>query len=157
MALATSTRPIAARREHRRRSLQSEGHSLRRGISLVEVTVAAVVLSALVLMLGQSVGWVATARKDADRRQVALLEAGNVMEQITALPFEEIDNKRGREVRLSDYAHQLLGADALVVEVQAVEGEPKSKRISVGVGYKEPKDRQGLIRLTAWVYDRGGR
>jgi Tfp pilus assembly protein PilV len=128
----------------------------RRGISLVEVTVAAVVMSALVVMLGQAVGWVAVARRDADRRQVATLEAGNVMEQITANTFDGIDAEVARKVTLSDHAHRLLGDDALKVEVQPIEGEPPAKRITVSVAHGGADDGPKAIRLTAWVYDRGG-
>jgi Tfp pilus assembly protein PilV len=129
----------------------------RRGISLVEVTVAAVVMSALVVMLGQAVGWVAVARRDADRRQVATLEAGNVMEQITANTFDGIDAEVARKVRLSDHAHRLLGDDALKVDVQTIEGEPPAKRITVSVAHDGAKNGPGAVRLATWVYDRGGR
>jgi hypothetical protein len=114
-------------------------------------------MAALVVMLGQAVGWVATARREADRQQIAILEAGNVMEQVTANFFDQIDAERARQVRLSDHAHRSLGAEALKVEVQAIESEPPAKRITVAVAYKEPGDPRGAIRLTAWVYDRGGR
>ena len=117
---------------------------------------AAVVLSALVVMLGQAVGWVAVARRESDRRQIALLEAGNVLEQITANPFNQIDAQSALKVKLSDYARQLLGDDALAVDVQTAEGDPPAKRITVAVAYKESDRGQGSIRLTSWVYDRGG-
>ena len=153
---ATSTRSTE---RHRGRSLQiarRERRRSRRGISLVEVTVAAVVMSALVAMLGQAVGWVAMARREADRRQIALLEAANAMERITSHPFDQIDTGDAGQARLSDYARQLLGDDALAVDVQTAEGDPPAKRITVAVAYKESDRGQGSIRLTSWVYDRGG-
>jgi prepilin-type N-terminal cleavage/methylation domain-containing protein len=142
------------------RSLQiarRERHGSRRGFSLVEVTVAAVVLSALVVMLGQAIGWVAVARRDSDRRQIALLEAGNVLEQITANSFDQIDAQSALRVKLSDYARQLLGDDALTIDVQTDEGDAAAKRITVAVAYQESVRGQGSLRLTTWVYDRGGR
>ena len=108
-------------------------------------------------MLGQAVGWVAMARREADRRQIALLEAANAMEQITSHPFDRIDAIHVGEVTLSDYARQLLGDDALAVDVQTVEVEPLAKQITVAVTYKELDRGQGSLRLTSWVYDRGGR
>src|SRR5687767_8593139 len=113
-------------------------------------------MSALVLMLGQAVGWVAVAQRDADLRQIALLEASNVLEQITALPFDALDAQRAQESGLSDHARQLLGADALKVDVQSVNEEPPAKRVTVAVHYKESKTGQGSVRLTAWVFQRGG-
>src|SRR5688500_4730759 len=94
-------------------------HRTRHGISLVEVTVAAVVMSALIIMLGLAVGWVAVARRDVDLRQLALLEAGNVLEQITALPFDAVNAQGAQESKLSDHARQLLGSEALRVDVQS--------------------------------------
>jgi hypothetical protein len=113
-------------------------------------------MAALVVMLGQAVGWVAIAQRDADRRQIALLEAGNVMEQITVESFDEINTELARKVRLSDDAQRLLGDDALSIEVQTLESKPPAKRITIAVGYDEPHDGQRSIRLTAWIYDRRG-
>ena len=134
-----------------------ESARLRRGISLIEVTVAAVVMSALVVMLGQAIGWVAVARRDSDLRQLALLEASNVLEQMTALHFEAVDAKRALETGLSDHASVLLGSDALRVDVQSSDEKPLAKRITVAVQYNEGNAAQGSVRLTAWLFQRGER
>jgi hypothetical protein len=130
----------------------------RQGFTLVEVAAAAVLMTALLLMLGQAVGWVAVARRAADRRQAALLEATGVLEQITATPFAAINADASGNVELSKAARDLLGEDALEVDVQSVADEPAAKRVVVGVRYSQPGETPVTsIHLVTWVFMRGAR
>jgi type II secretory pathway pseudopilin PulG len=127
----------------------------RGGFTLVEATVAAVLMSALLVLLGQAIGWVALAQRQADRRQIALLEASNVLEQVTALAFDAIDLESVKTIGLSADARELLGADALHVDVQADNVTPAAKRVIVEVQFGERQTPEAAVRLTTWVYARG--
>jgi len=130
----------------------------RPGFTLIEVAAAAVLMGALLLLLGQAVGWVAVARRAADRRQAALLEASNVLEQLTAMPFDTIQGDMGEKIGLSKTAADLLGKDALQVDVQLVPDEPAAKRIVVAVRYGAQREAPATsVRLVTWVYQRGAR
>ncbi|MEX2140988.1 MAG: type II secretion system protein [Pirellulales bacterium] len=126
----------------------------RRGFTLFEATVAAVVMSALLVLLGQAVGWVALAQRQADRRQMALLEASNVLEQVTALAFDAIDVESAKSIGLSADGRALLGAEALHVDVEADTATPPAKRIVIEVRYGD-QTPEAAVRLTTWVYERG--
>ena len=62
-------------------------------------------------------GWVALERRAAEQRQRAVLEVANVMERITAYPFEEVTPDLTRRITLSTTAGRSLPDSDLSVEV----------------------------------------
>ena len=62
----------------------------RRGMMLVEVVVAAAIVGTLLVVCLQLLSAAVAQRRAADQRQCALLELGNIMEQVAARPWAEL-------------------------------------------------------------------
>ena len=76
----------------------------RRGIMLMEVAVAGALVGTLLVVCLQLVSAAAAQRRAADQRQCALLELGNVMEQIAARPWAELTTAALSQEKLSPSA-----------------------------------------------------
>lgn len=130
--------------------------STRSAFTLVEVVAAATVLATLLLVVAQAVLWTAASRRTSERRQWALVEANNALEQVTANDWNEINPEQAAKLELSETAREVLGADALSLNVSDVEGEPPARKITVEVRFMETVDSTaGKVRLITWVYRRG--
>ena len=99
-------------------------------------------------------GWVALERRAAEHRQRAVLEVANVMERITAYPFEEVTPDLARRITLSATARQSLPDSELAVE--STDSEPGGGPI--GQADRDPAPLAGRsgewdapVRLTSWI------
>ena len=123
---------IGRRRGSRRRhSLAGAAGSL-----LAEVAMSAVMLMIAMALTMKVLGWVAAERRAWDRRQWAAQEAANLMEQVTARPFDDGHGVVAEALGLSPQAKQLLPEAELKVEVGENDpaGGQGSKRIASGCG-----------------------
>jgi Tfp pilus assembly protein PilE len=128
-----------------------------RGSMLLETAVACVLLAALAGVCLKSFAAAAAQRLAIDQRQIALREASNLMEKITAMPWDEIDktaDKTYAESLQKSLPKELDGAE-ISVEVVPAAGEPAAKRLAVSLRWKD-KDNQWVapVRLTVWRYRR---
>ncbi|MFO0891441.1 MAG: hypothetical protein U0790_20145 [Isosphaeraceae bacterium] len=127
----------------------------RRGSLLAEAAMSGVMLAIAMTLTVKVIGWAAMERRAADRRQWATQEACNVMERVTARPFEAVTSESVGEEALSPQARQLLPGGELRIEVAANDpaGGEVSKRVGVQVRWR---DRSGgwdtPVRLTSWIY-----
>jgi hypothetical protein len=131
----------------------------RRGSLLVEVAMATVLLMIAMTMTVRVLGWVASERRSSERRQRAVLEVSNVMERITAYPFEEVTPDLARRITLSDAARALLPDSELsvgVVDCPSEEGLA-ARRIAIRLRWRGSSglwDRP--VRLCSWISRRKG-
>jgi hypothetical protein len=133
------------------------GKRPRRGYTLVEIAVAALLLMAAMSITVKALGWVARERRSADRRQWAAQEVSNVMEQLTAEPFEKLNTARAREITLASKAERVLpGASWQVEIVNEARPDFPGKRLSLLLRWKDRVGEWGApVRLTSWVFGRG--
>lgn len=128
----------------------------RRGTTLVEVVVTAVLLGTVFVVAVPTIGWVGYARRAAERRVQATLEVENIMERLTARDWDEITNDAAAAVELSDAVRAQLPGANLECTVEENAESPAEKRVSVRLSWS---DRAGHtvapVRLVAWVYRRG--
>jgi hypothetical protein len=123
---------------------------------LLEMAVAAALVGALLVVCLQLLSAAVAQRRAADQRQFALVELGNVMEQVAARPWAELTTAAlSREqllVPAADGPLQLPGAE-LKIEVSTPAGEPNAKRITAALRWQ---DRTGQLvkprTLTTWRY-----
>jgi len=115
---------------------------IRRGISLLEVMVSAILLVALMTLSLQMFAATAAQHRAARNRQIATQRAWNAMERLAAAPWDALD--------------ELSGDDAeLQIEVTAVPEQPDARRIAVVVRYNDGKATPAPpVRLVAWRYRR---
>ena len=125
----------------------------RRGMSLLEVSVAGVLLAALLTVCVQFLGATAARRRAMEDRQTAILEAGNVMERLGARQWHELTPETARAMELSEEAQQSLAEARLEVEVAEVPDEAGARRVAVAVHWEDGSGRpQRPVRLVAWRY-----
>jgi Tfp pilus assembly protein PilV len=130
----------------------------RRGSMLVEVTMATVILMIVMTVAVKTLALAARERSAAERRERALAEASNVMERLTAEPFDEVTPERAHALVLPPLARQVLAHGELSVDVSAAEPAPggvAAKRVAVGLRWRNRTGEwETPVRLTSWIYRR---
>ncbi len=89
----------------------------RRGSLLAEVGIATVVLLIVMGMTVRVLATVAQERRAASDCQRGILEAGNLMERITAHDFDEVTPDFVRKIAVSESARRALRDPELSIEV----------------------------------------
>jgi Tfp pilus assembly protein PilV len=128
--------------------------SRRSGSLLVEVAMAAVLLMIAMTLTVKVIGLVALERRASERRQRALLEVANVMERITAYPFDQVTPELAGRLTLSPAARQSLPDSELAVNVAASEPGPSrsAKRIAISLRWRgHDGEWVAPVRLTSWI------
>ncbi len=125
----------------------------RRGMTLVELAVAGAVVGALLIVCMQLLSAALAQRRAADQRQFALLELGNVIEQVAARPWGELTTAALSQEKLSPSAGRQLPGAELKIEVSASADDPGAKRITAALRWQ---DHGGQLvapaTLTTWRY-----
>jgi len=111
----------------------------------------------LVIIMGMTVkilGWVALERRAAERREQAILEAGNLMEHLAARPFDEVTPRLASQCALPTSALAFLPGAELKVDV--AESQPQAgrsvKRIAIQLRWRDlGGELVSPVRLTSWI------
>jgi hypothetical protein len=132
----------------------NSARSIRRGSLLVEVAMAAVLLMIAMGLTVKVLGLVAVERRASERRQRALSEVGNLMERITAYPFDEVTPELGRRLALTPASRQSFPGAELAVDV--ADDEPgagrSAKRVAIRLRWRGPEGEWvAPVRLTSWI------
>ena len=128
--------------------------AMRRGSLLPELAMAGVMLTIAMAMTVKVLGYAGLQRRSAEERQRAILEVANIMERITAEPFDEVTAERARRLSISPMAAGSLPGAELAVEVAAEQpgSGRSSKRIAVRLRWKgRSGEWEAPVRLTTWV------
>jgi hypothetical protein len=128
----------------------------RRGAILADVGLAAIVLLVAMSLMLKVLALVAHERRDADHRQRAALEVANLMERITAYPFDRVTPELARGMTVSETARQALRDCELTIDVKGGERAPSTdrdaRRISITLRWRGPSGQwQRPVRLTSWM------
>lgn len=127
----------------------------RRGSFLVELAISAAMLMIAMGLTVKVLGWVGVQRRNWDRRQVAVQETANVMERLTARPFESVTPESTRDIPLSARAQQSLPKAELKVAVAVNDkaGGPDSKRLAITLRWQgRSGEWDAPVHLTSWIY-----
>ncbi len=129
----------------------------RRGFTMLEITVSAVMLATAMSVTVQLLGALAAGRRATERRLCAVQEVANLMERVAARPWGEVTPESLRAVSLSPRALQALPGAELAATVDDASASRGEKRISLRLRWR---NRAGTwtapVRLTAWIYRHGG-
>ncbi|WP_298864749.1 prepilin-type N-terminal cleavage/methylation domain-containing protein [uncultured Gimesia sp.] len=124
----------------------------RRGFTLIEMMVAGVLLTAVMMIVVPAIFWVHRERRQTERYQVAIVEVENMMERVVALPFSEVKQSTVDKLALSESALRQLSDADLRIEISEPDQVLQMKKIQIRLGWK---DHRGLnvapVRLTSWV------
>lgn len=135
------------------------GRPSRRGSMLAEMTIAAAMLSVAMVMTVKVLGYAGQHRRSAEQRQRAMLEASNILERLTADPFDEVNPERARGLRIAPASAGSLPGAELIVEVKEERpgADRAAKRIAVRLRWKgRSGEWEAPVRLTTWI-EREGR
>jgi Tfp pilus assembly protein PilV len=130
----------------------------RRAFTMIEVAITSLLLLIGMTVTLQVLGWVASERRAADRRQYAIHEAANIMERLAARPWDQLTTGAVKDLALSESARQTLPGAELSVAAEET-GEPiGSKRLSLRLRWRNRAGGwEAPIRLSAWAYRPGGK
>jgi hypothetical protein len=140
----------------------------RRGIYLLEMAVAGVLLLALMLLCVRYFAVTAAQRRALDHRQAALVEAANVMERVTARPWSDLTTEGLAKISLSPETKMALPDGELKIDLADVDARPsppaplpkgegklEAKRITVTIRWQDDQGQWSQpVWLAAWRYRR---
>jgi hypothetical protein len=129
----------------------------RRGSLLVELTVATGMLMIGMTLTVKVLGYAALERRAAEHRQRADLEVANVMERLTAYPFDELTPERARTLSISPATLESLPGAELAVDVNPSQlgAGRSSKRIAIRLRWRNRAGEwEAPVRLTTWIEQR---
>lgn len=124
----------------------------RRGVSLLEIGTAGILLAAMLAVSVQFFGATAAQRQAMQARRMAAQEAANVMERVCSRPLGKLTPESLGNMELSADMQARLLEGTLKIEVAEAE-ELAGKQITVVVGWLNRADRSDRsVRLVAWKY-----
>jgi Tfp pilus assembly protein PilE len=127
----------------------------RRGMLLIEMAVAGVLLLALTAVCVKYFAVTAMQRRALDQRQTALSEAANIMELLTAEPWSNLTPETLTKISLSPETKSALIEGELKIDLTDENTKPNAKRITVTIRWQD-QNGQWIepVRLVAWRYQR---
>ncbi len=136
------------------RSHRLPGLTRRRAFTVFELAVAVFLLGIVMAVTVQLLGWIASERRWAKRRELAAREVANLMEHLSARPWDRLSAEGVKDVTLSNESKQALpGAELSIgVDERGAPGGTPAKRISVQLRWRNRAgELDAPVRLTTWV------
>lgn len=128
----------------------------RSGSVLLELVVAGVLLGVVMSAAVPALRWVGRQRTCARQRQAAQLELGNLLEELTALDWNDLTPERAAQAKLSEELAAQLEDSKLEVAVQGDDSDETEKQIRIELTWNMAPGRPAApVRLSAWVFRKG--
>jgi hypothetical protein len=125
----------------------------RRGMTLMELAVAGVLLTALLTISAQIMTATAAQRRIADQRRLAVFEAANVMERMAAHAWTDLTPEAVAGQQIPTSARKRLPGAELKVEVSSPPADPGAKRLLVSLRWQDDHGRfLSPVTLVTWKY-----
>ncbi|MDA1051499.1 MAG: hypothetical protein O3C40_13605 [Planctomycetota bacterium] len=129
--------------------------SFQRGTITHEATMAIVLATAVIVGTAQTLAFISHQRRDIDRQSIAIREAGNLLEEIAARPWNDITKENLATLALSDDCNAVLREPRLSITVDS-EPAGSGKHISVEIDWLTGPGQRALpLRVAAWRYPTG--
>ena len=128
----------------------------RSGFSLFEVLVSGLLIGAVVTFVVPVLGWMVRERALGRERQAAMLEAGNLMERLAAVGYDDLTPERAATFGLSEALQQQLHDARLAIAVEPDRDERGAKRLVIELRWSIAPGREApAVRLVTWIYRQG--
>ncbi len=128
----------------------------RRGTTLIEVTVALLVLSAAMLALVQMLSLATQQRRLTEARRIALEEVANQAERVAALPWEGVTADKLKSWEPSGPLLAAIPAASCRIAVSDEPGPPAARRIHLEIAWTGADGQPALpVGLTVWKFAEG--
>jgi hypothetical protein len=126
----------------------------RRGMSVLEVSVAAAMLCGLMLIAVQMFRAVMTQQQSAERHALALETAQALAEQIGNMKFDEVTVEAVREIVVPTSAAAHLPSATLAVTMNEEDDPVAAKRVTIELSWNNARGRPARpVRVTCWVFN----
>ena len=127
------------------------GH--RRGMTLMEITIALGMLGAAFGILLPLLQSVSRTQLGVERERLAQVEAANLLERLAQCSYDKLTPESVKNLQLSDAARRELPQAVVVAEVVDQPGELPARRVSVEVKWQPAAGQKSPVcRLVTWVY-----
>jgi Tfp pilus assembly protein PilV len=125
----------------------------RRGTIVQEAVVAVGLVTVIMVGVVQLVAAAAQQRRVSDQRAWALREASNAMEQMMAVPWEDVTTESAAKIRPSEFCRQVLPDPRLEIQVTSADDANDGRKIVVQLDWQITAGKRGEpVQLTAWRY-----
>jgi hypothetical protein len=119
---------------------------------MIELCVAAAMLAAALSVVVTMLGAVARQRRAAELHARALEEADNLLERLTAEPWEAITPERIAELGFAAKIADSLPEGELRIDMTSPSDAPATRRIDLAVGWRAAVGQSvHRLHLTTWV------
>jgi hypothetical protein len=125
---------------------------MRRGVILLEVIVGCGLLAVLLAVCVQLLSVTAIERRESQRRAIALVEVANLVERVSAMPYDDVTPEKLNELSLSPDVEHLLPGGTAQLTVDDEPGDVPAKRVQVKIHWGTGRHAPAPARLTYWVY-----
>jgi hypothetical protein len=124
----------------------------RRAFTMTEVVLSTFLLAVAMTTTVQVLGWVASERRAAERRQWALQEVANLMEHLSAEPWDQITPESARDATLGEEIRGKLPDPELTVVVDERDADRGVKRLAIRLRWRNRAGGwEAPVRLTSWI------
>lgn len=125
----------------------------RRGISVLEVTLALLVLGVAITGLVQLIATAAAQRRVSETRRLAAQEVANQAERLALLSWDELTAERLAAVQPSELLLATVPTARLQATVTPEAGLPEAKRVRIEVQWTDASGQSPApIGLTVWKH-----
>jgi hypothetical protein len=100
----------------------------------------------------QVLGWIGAERRAGERRQWAIQEVANLMERLTAMPWDRVTSESARALALSEALRRKLPGPELTIDVDEKNAGRGEKRLAIRLRWRNRAGAwEAPVRLTAWI------
>jgi hypothetical protein len=125
----------------------------RRGITIIEIGAASVMLAILLASTVQVLRALDLRQRAMEERALALQAVQNLAEQIGNLPWEQITQDAVRQLVVPESFAARVPRAEVVAEITDQAEPLVAKRVSVELSWPAPDDQVAKsVRLTSWVF-----
>lgn len=129
----------------------------RAGVTILELIVSAVLFGTTVTVILPTIHLYSFEQRAAVHRRMALEEAANIMDRLTARSFDEISAESVGDVTLDDELRRQLPEPEFSIALTSPSDDAAAKHISLELSWRgRPGKREVPVRLAAWVYQQEG-
>lgn len=125
----------------------------RSGFTVIECCAAAALLAGALTAVVSLLTSVARQRQAASWQAQAVIETDNILERLTAEPYDALSGEHIATMSVSDSVAERLPHGAAEARIVEESGPPPRKRIEVEISWRGPRSEQTRRhRVVTWVY-----
>ena len=134
------------------RATERHPRAIRRGFTVIEVSLALAVLLAASILLTQFLVASSQQRKLADQRRLALEELSNRLERVMAAKWDDVNGAAIEGQEFSPTVQENLPAAKLTASVADEPGPASGKRVTLEISWEQHGQRVSPIGLIGWKF-----